>query len=64
VYSTLHQWQRITGGASLGRAPVWYAGVGTQASARARCAPAYSFTGGPVRLTQFLRNGFDADLRC
>jgi hypothetical protein len=64
AYSTLHQWQRITGGASLGRAPVWYAGVGTQASARARCAPAYSFTGGPVRLTQFLRNGFDADLRC
>ena len=51
-------------GASLGRAPVWYAGVGTQASARARCAPANSFTGGPVRLTQFLRNGFDADLRC
>ena len=64
AYSTLHQWQRITGGASLGRAPVWYAGVGTQASARARCAPANSFTGGPVRLTQFLRNGFDADLRC
>jgi hypothetical protein len=64
AYSTLHQWQRITGGASLGQAPVWYAGVGTQASARARCAPAYSFTGGPVRLTQFLRNGFDADLRC
>jgi hypothetical protein len=64
AYSTLHQWQRITGGASLGRAPVWYAGVGSQASARARCTPAYSFTGGPVRLTQFLRNGFDADLRC
>jgi hypothetical protein len=64
AYSTLHQWQRITGGASLGRAPVWYAGVGTRASAAARCAPAYSFTGGPVRLTQFLRNGFDADLRC
>jgi hypothetical protein len=64
VYSTLHQWRRITGGATLHRAPVWYAGVGTRASARSRCSPAYSFTGGPVSLTQFLRIGFDADLRC
>jgi hypothetical protein len=64
VYSTLHQWQRITGGASLGRAPVWYAGLGTRKSARLRCSPAYSFTGGPVRMTQFARNGFDANLRC
>jgi hypothetical protein len=64
VYSTLHQWRQITGDATLGRAPVWYAGLGTRATARARCSPAYSFTGGPVRLTQFARNGFDADLRC
>ena len=31
VYSTAHQWERITGGASLDRAPVWYAGVGSAA---------------------------------
>ena len=65
VYSTAHQWQRITGGASLGRAPVWYAGVGSAATARSRCRPAWSFTGGRVRMTQFLaRNGLDGDLRC
>jgi hypothetical protein len=65
VYSTAHQWQRITGGASLGRAPVWYAGVGSAATARRRCAPSWSFTGGRVRMTQFLaKNGLDGDLRC
>ncbi len=65
VYSTAHQWGRITGGARLGRAPVWYAGTGSAATARRRCRPAWSFTGGPVRLTQFLaRNGLDGNLRC
>jgi hypothetical protein len=64
VYSTAHQWQRITGGASLDRAPVWYAGVGALRSARQHCARSWSFTGGRVRLSQFLRNGFDTDLRC
>jgi len=64
VYSTAHQWQRITGGASLDRAAVWYAGVGTAQSARKHCHRSWSFTGGPVKLSQFLRNGFDADFRC
>jgi hypothetical protein len=64
VYSTVHQWQQITGGASLDRAPVWYAGVGSAQSARTHCTRSWSFTGGPVRLSQFLRNGYDADLRC
>ena len=64
IYSTAHQWQRITGGASLDRAPVWYAGLGSARTAARRCSPSFSFTGGPVRLTQFARNGFDADYRC
>ncbi len=65
VYSTTYQWDRITGGASLRRAPVWYAGVGSAAQARRRCSPAHSFTGGRVRMAQFLaRNGLDGDLRC
>jgi hypothetical protein len=64
VYSTAHQWQRITGGASLGRAPVWYAGTGGPSSAAAHCASAFSFTGGPVRLTQYASGGFDADNAC
>jgi hypothetical protein len=64
VYSTAHQWERITGGARLGKAPVWYAGLGGATSAAKRCSPAYSFTGGPVRRTQFLRDGFDANHAC
>jgi hypothetical protein len=64
VYSTLYQWDRITGGARLGRAPVWYAGVGGATSAAKRCSSRFSFTGGPVRRTQFARGGFDANHRC
>ena len=64
VYSTAHQWRVITGGASLGRAPVWYAGTGSATAAAARCAASYAFTGGTVRLVQFARGGFDADHRC
>lgn len=64
VYSTTSQWSQITGGASLGAAPVWYAGVGTLAQAQSRCSSAYSFTGGAVTLTQYATNGFDGDWRC
>ena len=65
AYSTQHHWDRITGGASLSAAPVWYAGVGSKDQARRRCRPATSFTGGPVRMTQFLAgSGLDGDLRC
>jgi hypothetical protein len=64
VYSTAHQWGVVTGGASLGKAPVWYAGTGGQANARNHCRPAFSFTGGPIRMAQYATNGFDGDLRC
>jgi hypothetical protein len=64
VYSTSRQWQQITGGASLAKAPIWYAGVGGPSSAAAHCASTQSFTGGPVRLTQYRRGGFDADNAC
>ena len=64
AYSTTSQWSQITGGASLGGIPVWYAGVGTLSQARSRCSAAYSFTGGAVTLTQYASGGFDADWRC
>jgi hypothetical protein len=64
VYSTSHQWQQITGGASFAKAHIWYAGVGGPSSAAAHCASTHSFTGGPVRLTQFRKGGFDADNAC
>jgi hypothetical protein len=64
VYSTAHQWQQITGGAGLARAPIWYAGTGSATTAAARCSSSYSFTGGKVLLAQFARGGFDANHRC
>lgn len=64
AYSTLHQWRRITGGASLDRAPVWYAGTGSARKAAARCSRSNSFTGGRVRLAQYVRAGLDANVRC
>lgn len=65
VYSTSYQWQQITGGTGTQFAaqPAWIAGVGTAARAQANCAST-SFTGGPVELAQYARNGYDADLRC
>ena len=64
VYSTSSQWSQITGGASLGGVPVWYAGVGSLAQAQSRCSSTYSFTGGPVTLTQYAVSGLDGDWRC
>ena len=62
VYSTAHQWARITGSARWAAAPVWYAGVGSPTDALTRCAQ--SFTGGRVRMAQYAAGGFDADHRC
>ena len=65
VYSSAHQWERITGGAALGQAPVCYAGVGSRSLASSRCRARFSFTGGPVRMMQLRTGtGLDGDLRC
>jgi hypothetical protein len=64
VYSTTEQWNQITGGATLGNLPVWYAGTGSLATAQTHCSSVYSFTGGPVALSQWESGGFDADWRC
>jgi hypothetical protein len=67
-YSTSFQWTQITGGSSVvgtrfAHNPNWLAGYSGKASAQAACGAA-SFTGGPVRLTQYPSDGFDADWRC
>jgi hypothetical protein len=64
VYSTTHQWQRITGGASLDRAPIWYSGVGSLKRATNHCKPKHSFTGGRIRISQYALGGYDANVRC
>ena len=69
VYSTPYQWKLITGGSKITGArfahtPQWLAGYESHASAAAGCAHR-GFTGGPVRMTQYLgHDGFDADVVC
>lgn len=62
IYSTRSQWTTITGGAQLPLAN-WVAGARSAGEARARCAPAFSATGGPVVLSQYF-GPFDADVAC
>lgn len=65
VYSTSYQWTQITGGnAGLFAAqPAWVAGTGSLSAAQSNCAST-SFTGGRVTLTQYAKNGYDADYHC
>jgi hypothetical protein len=69
VYSTTYQWDAITGGPKIaghgfGNVPVWYAGFASYADAVAGCGHR-SFTGGAIRLTQYLApDGFDGDVSC
>jgi hypothetical protein len=69
VYSTPYQWRLITGGSRVtgGRfaaTPQWLAGFESRARAVAGCEQR-GFTGGPVRMTQYLaHDGFDADVVC
>jgi hypothetical protein len=69
IYSTPYQWSQITGGSKVtqGRfagAPQWLAGYASHTAASAGCAHG-GFTGGPVRMTQYLgADGFDANVVC
>ncbi|MDQ1459009.1 MAG: hypothetical protein QOI08_493 [Actinomycetota bacterium] len=68
-YSTSFQWRIITGGFAITQGrfagiPVWLAGFESHSDAVAGC-PHSSFTGGPVRMTQYLgSDGFDSDIAC
>lgn len=62
VYSTPRMWGRIMGDHRPGL-PNWVAGARTQADAVAHCTPAFSFTGGPVVLAQWVE-GFDHNYVC
>jgi hypothetical protein len=68
IYSTAYQWKAITGGRQFthdwsSANPVWLAGVTSARAARVGCGRT-GFTGGEVRLTQYLALGFDANQRC
>lgn len=63
-YSTPRLWNRITGGTdAFAELPSWHAGARDLEDARNRCdRPA--FTGGELRMVQWIENGFDANYRC
>jgi hypothetical protein len=65
VYSTSYQWGQITGGTGtqFAASPAWIAGVGSLSNAQTNCT-ATSFTGGPIRLAQYAKSGYDADVHC
>jgi hypothetical protein len=63
VYSTGYQWGQVVGSATFGGAPSWYAGTGSLSTAQSHCGTT-GFTGGPVTLVQFAKNGYDGDVTC
>jgi hypothetical protein len=65
IYSTTYQWTKITGGSgtTFASIPVWIPGAPTLSAAQSACGLA-SFTGGPVKMTQYPSNGFDGDYVC
>ena len=69
IYSTAFQWKQITGGPRVTRGwfaglPQWLAGYESQAASASACGQG-GFTGGPVRMTQYLGpDGFDSDVLC
>jgi hypothetical protein len=65
IYSTSVQWTQVTGGSGteFSAQPAWVAGVGSLSTAQRNCGST-SFTGGPVTLAQYARNGYDADYHC
>lgn len=65
IYSNKTMWSAIVGTNTVhGQSAVWYAtGTTTAAAAKPYCSSAFSFTGDPIRLVQFV-NGVDFDYAC
>jgi len=63
IYSVRQMWVRITGGAVV-NLPNWVAGASNVTGAKARCASAWSATGGPVMFTQWWVKPYDFNYAC
>jgi hypothetical protein len=64
-YSTPRLWDRITGGTDHFAAyPAWHAGASDEADARRRCDEEEAFTGGDLRMVQWVEDRLDHNLRC
>jgi hypothetical protein len=64
-YSTPRLWSRITGDTDVFAAyPAWHAGASDEADAATRCTEEEAFTGGELRMVQWVEAGLDHNLRC
>ena len=68
IYSTGYQWAEITGGyhppPGAAAAGNWVAGATTRKQARAWCSADHAFSGGTVRMVQWVNGDFDANEVC
>ncbi|MBA3586938.1 MAG: hypothetical protein H0W41_04780 [Chloroflexi bacterium] len=63
-YSTPRLWNRVTGGTeAFASHPSWHAGARNEADAKRRCSDV-AFTGGDLRMVQWIEDGLDANYRC
>jgi hypothetical protein len=64
IYSSPRMWSQVVGGSSaFATLPSWVAGASTLKGATNGCGGP-GLTGGAIQLTQYIRNGFDADHPC
>jgi hypothetical protein len=64
VYSSPRMWSQVAGGSpEFAALPSWVASASTLKGAKTGCGGP-GLTGGPIQLTQYLSNGYDADYPC
>ncbi len=64
-YSTPRMWDRIVGDTdAFGDAPAWHAGARDRDDAAERCEDEPAFTGGELRIVQWVERDLDHNLRC
>jgi hypothetical protein len=64
-YSTPRMWERLTGNPDVfADHPAWHAGARDREDALERCEDEPAFTGGELRMVQWVEDGLDHNLRC
>lgn len=64
-YSTPRMWARLTGNPdAFVDHPAWHAGARDRGDATERCESEPAFTGGELRMVQWVEDGLDHNLRC
>ena len=64
-YSTPRMWEQLIGSTdAFADHPAWHAGARDREDARQRCEDEPAFTGGELRMVQWVENGLDHNLPC